>query len=70
MTLAGISLSERVAELTARHGSLRAAGNAVGIDHAYLYRLATGEKKAPTNSALAKLGLLRIVAYVPRELLP
>ena len=35
--------------------SLREVNQLSGLDHAYVYRLETGEKEAPSNDALARL---------------
>jgi hypothetical protein len=56
-----MSIAERLDQLVAIYGSVRAVGRALGIDHVYLHRLAKGEKTAPSPSVLAKLGLRRIV---------
>lgn len=58
-----MTLAKRLAELVLRHGSLRAVGRVLKIDHAYLSRLYHGEKKAPSAAVLKKLGLRRVVAY-------
>jgi hypothetical protein len=60
-----VAIKDRVAELIAQHGSLRAAGRAIMVDHAYLSRLASGEKISPTKNALKRMGLCRttIVVY-------
>lgn len=47
----------RVDELVDKYGSYRKAGEALKIDHAYLSRLANGEKKNPSDKVLKKLGL-------------
>ena len=39
-------------------GSFRAAGEHLGIDHAYLHRLANGANDNPSDEVLAKLGLM------------
>lgn len=59
------SLKERIDELVASHGSLRAVSAALGVDHVYLHRLRKGQKKAPSDEVLKKLGLRRqvIVLY-------
>jgi hypothetical protein len=41
------------------HGSLRKAGKVLGINYAYLCRLANGKKTNPTDRVLRKLGLKR-----------
>jgi hypothetical protein len=48
-----------------KHGSLRAAGDALEIDPAYLLRLKTGAKDNPGDEVLRKLGLKRTVKYEP-----
>jgi len=57
-------LQQRIGELIEQHGSLRAAGRALNIDHAYLWRLYEGTKREPTPAVLKKLGLRRVVSYV------
>lgn len=57
-------LQVRVDELVLKHGSLRKAGRVVGLTGQYLYRLQVGEKKHPSDAALKKLGLRRVVYYV------
>lgn len=54
-------LSEAVSALVTRHGSYRAAGKVLGVDHAYLHKLALGEKGNPSEALLRKLGLRRTV---------
>jgi hypothetical protein len=56
-------LQRRILELAEHHGSLRAASRVLQIDHAYLWRLQTGEKDNPDDALLRKLGLRRIVTY-------
>ena len=58
-----MTMRERVYDLQARHGSLRAAAEAVGVDHAYLLRLRTGEKIHPSKAVLKKLGMRPAVFY-------
>jgi hypothetical protein len=47
-----------------KYGSYRKAEVATGINYAYLQRLATGEKTAPSDAVLAILGLEQRVTYV------
>lgn len=47
-----------------RHGSLREAARALGVDHVYLWRLSVGQRNNPSAALLKKLGLRRIVGYV------
>ena len=37
--------------------SLRELGQLSGVDHAYIYRLETGEKEAPSEEVVSKLAL-------------
>lgn len=62
-----MTLAERIAELEAIYGSGRALARALGIDHAYLWRLSRGDKTAPSDDVLRKLGLRRVVTvdYLP-----
>lgn len=46
-----------------KHGSLRAAARALGIDAGYLSRLKKGEKVNPGEEVLAALGLERMTMY-------
>ena len=56
-------LQECVEALVAKHGSVRAAARVLEVDHAYLYRLRTGEKRDPGETLLRRLGLRRVVSY-------
>lgn len=56
-------LRTRLLELTLQHGSLRAAGRALGVSPGYLLRLRNGEKTEPSARLLRKLGLRRVVRY-------
>lgn len=58
-----MTLADRVEELVAQHGSLRAAGRAVQIDPGYLSRLRSGEKVRPEKAILRRMGLRRLVTY-------
>lgn len=55
-------LQRRVHDLFRIHGSTRAAGKALGVDHAYLHRIAAGEKR-PSDEMLEKLGIERVETY-------
>lgn len=59
-----MTLKERIDELVAQHGSLRAAARVTEIDVGYLSRLRTGEKTNPEKDKLRRLGLRRVVSYV------
>lgn len=69
VTLEHVDLAQAAEELIAKHGSLRAAARALRIDHAYLRRLATGEKENPSAVTLKKLGLIKttICIYYRRK---
>jgi hypothetical protein len=56
-------LQRRIWELVDRHISMRATARVLKVDHAYLSRLATGEKDNPSDALLRKLGIRRIVTY-------
>lgn len=58
-----MTLGARLGELILRHGSLRAVGRVLEIDHAYLSRLYHGQKKEPSAAVLKKIGLRRVVTY-------
>lgn len=51
--------------ITRNGGSVRKAASVLDVSHPYLYRLSTGERDDPSDEVLAKLGLRRIVTYVP-----
>lgn len=52
-----VSLSARIKELIAEHGTLRAVSRSLGIDVGYLSRLEHGDKVSPSPEVLAKLGM-------------
>lgn len=58
-----MTLQERIDELVAQHGSLRAVARVTEIDVGYLSRLRTGEKVNPEKDKLRRLGLRRVVSY-------
>jgi len=60
-------LCRRIQELADQHGSLRAAARVLKIDPGYLCRLMDGSKVQPSDAILRKLGLKRVVMYVPRN---
>lgn len=61
-----VSIDQHIAQLVAKHGSLRKVGRVVGLTGQYLYRLQVGEKTNPSEAALRKLGLRRVISYVRR----
>ena len=58
-----MTLAERISELVAQHGSLRAVARVTEISVGYLSRLRTGEKANPDAAKLRRLGLRRVVSY-------
>ena len=58
-----MTLPERIAELVAQHGSLRAAARALECDVSYLSRLQSGAKFRPTVGLLGRMGLREITTY-------
>ena len=50
-----------------QYDSLRDAGQKLGMCHVYLHRLANGEKTNPSEDALQKLGIERVVTVTFRE---
>lgn len=59
-------LQDRITELVAQHGSLRAAARVLEVDAGYLSRLQSGEKDDPGETLLRRMGLRRVVAYERR----
>lgn len=57
-----VTLLERVTELVDEHGSYRAAADALGTDHAYLWRIQRGDKE-PSDEMLGRMGLKKHVHY-------
>lgn len=58
-----MTLQDRIDELVAQHGSLRAVARVTEIDAGYLSRLRTGEKVNPEKDKLRRMGLRRVVTY-------
>lgn len=58
-----MTLTERIEQLVAQHGSLRAVSRVTEIDAGYLSRLRSGEKVNPEKDKLRRLGLRRVVSY-------
>lgn len=56
-------ITQRIAEAEQKHGSLRAAAKALGIDPGYLFRLKNAEKMNPSDEVLTALGLERVTFY-------
>lgn len=60
-------IQKAVERLVKKHGSYRKAEAAIGINYAYLQRLATAERIDPSDEVLAALGLERRISYVWRS---
>ncbi len=58
-----MTLQDRIDELVAQHGSLRAVARVTEIDVGYLSRLRNGEKVNPEKDKLRRLGLRRVVTF-------
>jgi rRNA-processing protein FCF1 len=57
------TLTEHIVIQSLNHGSRRAYGEAIGVDHAYLKRLEDGDKENPSDEVLDKMGLRKQVYY-------
>lgn len=55
-------LKSKLEHLVNETGSWRAAGEKLGYDHAYLWKVHQGGKN-PSREFLAKLGLMRVIVY-------
>jgi DNA-binding phage protein len=62
-----LTLHAHIKGIVAKHGGLRPAARVLSMTPQYLYRLFNGEKDNPSAKVLRKLGLKRIVLYVPTE---
>lgn len=58
-----VTLDEAVAKIVARHGGVRAAERATGVDKSFISRLMNGHKVAPSAETLARLGLRSVPLY-------
>jgi len=58
-----MTIQDRINELVAQHGSLRAVARVTEIDVGYLSRLRSGEKANPEKDKLRRLGLRRVVSF-------
>lgn len=58
-----VTLQDRIDELVAQHGSLRAVARVTEIDVGYLSRLRAYANVNPGRDKLRRLGLRRVVAY-------
>ncbi len=60
-----MTLTDRIDQLVRYHGSLQEVARVTGIDAAYLWRMARGQKCNPSRQVLESLGLMRVVDYRP-----
>ena len=58
-----VTLEDAVAEIVIRHGGVRAAERATGIDKSFISRLMNGHKVAPSAETLRALGLRAVPLY-------
>lgn len=58
-----MTLADRIDELVAQHGSLRALARVMECSPPYICRLRSGVTKNPGPTVLRKLGLRRVVSY-------
>lgn len=54
------TMRAHIRRLITRHGSIRAAARATGVEPSYFYRLAQGYKTNPSNHTLKRLGLRQL----------
>lgn len=59
-----ITLEEAVQAIVDKHGGIRAAARETGVDKAFISRLLSGHKTAPSEETLNKLGLGAVPLYV------
>lgn len=58
-----VTLRQRIDELVAIHGTLRATARVLMTDAAYLHRLRAGEKTEPGDPLLRRMGLREVRMY-------
>jgi hypothetical protein len=58
-----VTLRERIDELIAQHGTLRATARVLMTDCSYLHRLRSGEKTEPGDPLLRRMGLREVRGY-------
>lgn len=63
MSLHLVTLEEAVREVVDRHGGVRAAARATGVDKAFISRLLNGKRVAPSDETLEALGLRAVPFY-------
>lgn len=58
-----VTLEEAVLRVVNRHGGVRAAERATGVDKSFISRLMNGHKTAPSEDTLRALGLRSVPLY-------
>lgn len=58
-----IKLEDAVKSIVEKHGGIRAASRATGVDKAFISRLMRGLKVDPSSETLSKLGLRSVPLY-------
>ena len=58
-----VTLDAAVRLVVARHGGVRAAERATGVDKSFISRLMNGHKVSPSAETLAALGLRAVPLY-------
>jgi len=58
-----VTLEAAVAAVVKDHGGIRATERATGLDKSFISRLMRGEKTAPSDETLLKLGLRPVPLY-------
>lgn len=63
MTRRLVTLEDAVQAVVTRHGGVRAAARATGVDKSFISRLMRGQKVAPSAETLEALGLRAVPLY-------
>jgi transcriptional regulator with XRE-family HTH domain len=58
-----VTLEQAVASVVKKHGGVRAAERATGVDKSFISRLMRGEKVSPSAETLEALGLRSVPLY-------
>lgn len=58
-----VTLEDAVRTVVAKHGGVRAAERATGVDKSFISRLMRGEKVNPSAETLSALGLRSVPLY-------
>ena len=54
-------LQKHIETLVTKYGTLRAAGEALDVDHTLLWRIKKGKRTSASDETLKKLGFVRVV---------